>query len=444
MPTPPNADHSIDAAHGPAHHDGSSTHDESRRRFLKLGGASLGAAAAVGTAAAGALGGTGLAFADPADPSRGDLVVLVYLMGGADGLTLVPPHGEGRYYDRRPSLSVAPPGQGGGAIDLDGFFGMNPALGALHDGPFAAGHLAVIQATGFGENHPSLRSHFAAQGFSQRGSSDPAVLSGWLARYVHHAGLRSGVPAVSVSGGRLDESLGGFDQAYGVSTVDRFILDGFGGSGAERAAVRQAFTSAYGGHEAPLGRAGTATLDAVLHVENSGAAAIATANGATYPGSSLGRALADVARLARADLGLQVATISTGAWDTHDGQAGSIGGLMTNLGDSLAAFYADLGPLADEVTVIVDSEFGRTTEENGSGGTDHGKAGAMMVMGRSVRGGVYADWPTLTDSDGEPDLRVTRDYRSVLTEVLGARGNPAALDRVFPGFTAQAPLGLFT
>lgn len=425
------------------HHHG---HDESgqlsaqgadRRRFLKLGGAALGAAAT-----AGVVGGTQLAFADPTDPDRGDLIVLIYLDGGADAITLFPPHGDGIYYDRRPSLSVAPPGQTGGAIDLDGYFGMHPVLQPLHDGPWQAGDLAIVHASGFGENHPSLRSHFAAMGFSRRGSSDPTVQTGWLARYVHHAGLSSSVPAVSLNSGSLDEVLGGYEQAYGVTTVERFVLDGFAGGGAERAAVRQAFTSAYGAHDAPLGRAGATTLDAVLQVEGSNAASIATTPGSDYPNSGLGQSLADVARLARAGLGLQVATVATGAWDTHDGQAASIGGLMANLGQSLRAFHHDLGDLKNEVTVIVDSEFGRTTDENGSAGTDHGKAGAMMIMGGSVNGGFYADWPTLARTTDERDLRVTRDHRSVFAEVLGARGNPSVLDRVFPGFTPQAPLGL--
>ena len=407
-----------------------------RRRFLKAG--------AAGTVVAAGLGSTQLAFADPGQPSNGDLIVLVYLMGGADGLTLFPPHGEGRYYDRRPTLAVPPPGNPGGALDLDGFFGMHPILQPVFDGPWADGNLAVVQASGISDRHPSLRSHFAAQEFSQRGSNDPAVRTGWLARYLASNGLDTAVPAASISGGPLDLTLAGYDRAYGIGSLRRFVLDGFGGSAAENEAVRRTFESAYGATPGLLGTVGSATLDAVLEVENSGAADIEPRPGVTYPGSQLGQGLADVARFARADVGLQVATVSTGAWDTHDVQANSINGLMSNLAGSIRAFYDDLGSMADEVTLIIESEFGRTTEENGSGGTDHGAGGMMMVMGNSVVGGVYHDWPTLTDADGDADLRVTTDHRAVISEVLAARGNPVPLEQVFPGFEQRAPLGLVT
>ena len=410
-----------------------------RRRFLKLGGAAAGTAAV-----AGALGSTQLAFADPGQPTNGDLIVLVYLMGGADGLTLFPPHGEGRYYDRRPTLAVPPPGSPGGAIDLDGFFGMHPILQPLFDGPWSDGNLAIVQASGISDRHPSLRSHFAAQEFSQRGSNDPTVQTGWLARYLSSNGVETRVPAASISGGPLDLTLAGYDRAYGIGSLQRFVLDGFGGSAADDAAVRRAFTSAYGATRGLLGAVGSATLDAVFEVENSGAARIQPRVGVDYPQSQLGLGLADVSRFARANVGLQVATVSTGAWDTHDVQANSINGLMNNLAGSISAFYDDLGAMADEVTLIVESEFGRTTEENGSGGTDHGAGGMMMVMGNNVVGGMYHDWPTLTDADGDPDLRVTTDHRAVISEVLTARGNPAPLAEIFPGFRQPAPLGLVT
>jgi uncharacterized protein (DUF1501 family) len=167
------------------------------------------------------------------------------------------------------------------------------------------------------------------------------------------------------------------------------------------------------------------------------------ANGAKYPNGRFGQSLLQIARLIKADVGLEVAFADIGGWDTHVNEVGAqpaLGQLANNLSDfgqALAAFYQDLGDLMADVTVVTMSEFGRTARENGNRGTDHGHANAMFVMGGDVRGGkVYGDWPGLAEEQlyENRDLNLTTDFRDVLGEVVAKHlGNPN-LSTVFPGY----------
>ncbi|PJF30889.1 MAG: hypothetical protein CUN52_03435, partial [Phototrophicales bacterium] len=158
--------------------------------------------------------------------------------------------------------------------------------------------------------------------------------------------------------------------------------------------------------------------------------------GAQYPESEFGYGLRQIAQLIKADIGLEVACVDSGGWDTHDGQ-GSVDGEMAYLLDDfaqgLAAFYADIQDHIHRVTVVTMSEFGRTASENASAGTDHGRASVMFVMGGGATGGVYADWRGLTDDVmDEGDLAVTTDYRDILAELLIKRVKNTAIDQIFP------------
>jgi len=163
-------------------------------------------------------------------------------------------------------------------------------------------------------------------------------------------------------------------------------------------------------------------------------------NGAAYPASRFGRSLQEIAELFKADVGLEVAFLDTGGWDHHvaeGGAEGRLANLLRDLGQGMAAFHQDMGDRMDDVVFVSMSEFGRTAHENGSGGTDHGHANCMFVMGGAVKGGkVYARWPGMSEEQlyQNRDLAVTTDYRSVLSEIVSTHLGDRDLAKVFPGF----------
>jgi uncharacterized protein (DUF1501 family) len=173
-------------------------------------------------------------------------------------------------------------------------------------------------------------------------------------------------------------------------------------------------------------------------------------NGAQYGNDGFARHLREVARLIRANVGLRVAVVDDGGWDTHNAQGvpeesnAYLRGRVRTFSNALQAFYQDLGTAMSEVTLVTVSEFGRTINENSSGGTDHGRATAMFVLGRNVRGGVHGPFPEVVADGPEGDLAVLTDYRAVLAEVLAVRGDGLDVDRVFPRLGRTEPLGLVT
>jgi uncharacterized protein (DUF1501 family) len=163
-------------------------------------------------------------------------------------------------------------------------------------------------------------------------------------------------------------------------------------------------------------------------------------NGASYPRSQFAQRLLEIAQLIKAGVGLEVAFADVGGWDTHVNQGGATGQLAVrfrDFADSVAAFVADLGPRMNDVVIMTMSEFGRMARQNGSGGTDHGHAGAMFVIGAGVRGGrVHGKWPGLEPEqlhEGR-DLALTTDFRAVFSEVIGKHLGATSLDKVFPGY----------
>ncbi len=368
-----------------------------------------------------------LAFA--ATRPRGDLLVVVSLRGGADGLSLVPPIGDPGYLAARPSIGVT----GQQALRLDRTFGLHPGLKPLL--PYWTDRrLAVVQAVGDADG---TRSHFEATDAMERGVDvSSGVTTGWIDRYLTVRGLRpADFPALAI-GSAPPGTLTG--PAPDLTTRDVRSL-GIKVAKARRPAIEQALGQMYEGLAGPVASAARGTLSALQSFAPFREQDYVPRGGAVYPSDGLGAALKQVAQVARAGIGLEVATVEGGGWDTHEGMGGALGGYMATqvgrLGQALAAFAADLGPLLATTTIVTVSEFGRRVAQNGSGGVDHGHGSTMLVLGGGINGArVYGRWPGLGASQLEDgDLRVTTDYRDVLGSVVQRRLGVASADRVFPG-----------
>jgi uncharacterized protein (DUF1501 family) len=365
-----------------------------------------------------------------------DILVSIFLRGGADGLSLVAPIGEpnSRYYALRPTIAI-PAAQ---ALPLDTFFGFPPAMAALLPA-YQAGRLLIVHATG--STDPS-RSHFDAQFFMEIGKpGDLNVVTGWLGRH-----LASRPPM------RVDAALRGLGFAFGLpqtlvggpSTLPipdpaNFRLSGNSGTANQRLAW---LGTAYQTERDPLRTAALNTQRTINTLSALNIGGYVPAGGAVYPGGSFGAALRSTAALIRADMGVEAVQIDLGGWDTHTFQGPVNGGMaatMTQFAQAIGAFHADMDGAAriNNVTLVVCSEFGRVAYENASQGTDHGHGNVMFVMGGAVRGGrVLTNWPGLQVGQlyQNQDLQVTIDYRDILAETVLRRLGNTNLDLVFPGF----------
>ncbi len=405
-----------------------------RRRFLGTGLA--GAAAAI-TAPAWL---PRVSYAAPAGtgPAR-DTLVVVFLRGGADGLTLCVPYGDPDLYNRRPTLAVAPPGQTDGCTNLDGFFGLAPASLPLLPA-YQAGHLAFVHATGLSD--PS-RSHFDMQKwmeFGVTGAQSIGVTTGWLGRYMQTiaptgAGLLRGVGVGSI----LPRAFAGAPASVAVPDPSAFTIAGTASTAAARRAVIEA---EYAGEPAPMGSAAGntfATMDLLGQIDFDG---YVPSNGAVYPTTNYGNGLRSAAALIKAQVDVECIQVDLNSWDLHN-SLGPINGTMATrmdeLARGLAALHSDLNDATQALsrtTVVVMSEFGRRAAQNGSGGCDHGHGGTMIVMGGHVNGGqVIRIWPGLALPNlNNGDLQITIDYRDILSEVLADRMACTSLSTVFPGW----------
>ncbi|MGO8671657.1 MAG: DUF1501 domain-containing protein [Capsulimonadaceae bacterium] len=417
----------------------------SRRQVLAAG--AMGAVGWLGRPRT-ALGAVALRGPRQEPPDR--VLVTIFLRGGADGLSLVAPYCEDRYYALRPTIGIAAPGDGRASasdrlIDLDGFYGLHPALAPLLP-LYRAGQLAFIHACGSGDE---TRSHFEAMATMERGlDREDGPASGWLARHLESAPWENRTPLRAVAlGALIPDSLRG---AVGVTALDRIddirLVDVFSGA---NGAIRAHLARMYGSDRPagdPLSAAGSEALAVLREIEDIVPAAGPPASGARYPDDELGAGLRQTSLLIKSRLGTEVAALDHVGYDTHVTQGsaqGALAGQLRSLGSSLAAFAADLGPHWARVTVVVLSEFGRRVEENSGAGTDHGHAGVMMVLGGdSIAGGrVHGRWPGLGALDGPGDLVATTDYRNVLAEVLARRIGNNDLSAVFPGLDYR-PLGV--
>ncbi len=366
------------------------------------------------------------------------VLVAIFQRGAVDGLNVVVPYGEKTYYDARPSIAIPRPGSGEGtALDLDGFFGMHPALSPILP-YFKDRSAAFVHAAG---SPDATRSHFDAQDFMESGTPGvKATEDGFLCRALEAGGKKtresSPLRAVSLTPA-LPRILAGPAGAVAMSNIAQFGIR----AGAATPAVSDSFEAMYA--EAVAGMlAGTAkeSFEAVRIIQAADPVRIGPHNGANYPRSTFGNALKQVAQLIKADVGLEVAFTDIGGWDTHAGEGGSQGQLSNRLldyGQSIAAFARDLGSRMGDVTLVTMSEFGRTVKENGNRGTDHGHANVMLLLGGGVQGGkVYGKWPGLDSSHlyEDRDLAVTTDFRDVFAELLSKRMGIANLAAVFPGY----------
>lgn len=390
------------------------------RRSLFRRGASLAAATAFGSRALGA----------PAVLAR-PVLVQVFLRGAMDGLTTVVPHGDPDLYGLRPNLAVPPPGAIGGALDLDGFFGLAPAAAPLLT-PWSDGRLAVVHASG--ANGPT-RSHFDA--FENMELADPSGVleSGWIARMLAQLAGGSGVLRGIGVGTTMPLCLRQAPKSLSIPNLAQFRFPGLIPTAGRRV---EAITATYTREAAPVGSAALDTL-AALDLGGIDFAAYVPEHGAVYPDTQLGRRMKHTAALIKGDIGVEAISIDFDGWDLHADLGpldGRMAALLDELTRSLEAFYLDLTAHVDRYVLIAISEFGRRGYENASAGLDHGHGNAMFVMGHRVNGGVYADWPGLSEDDlDNGDLQITTDYRDIVGEVLQEVLGAPNLAGIFPGYT---------
>ncbi|PYS90970.1 MAG: hypothetical protein DMF64_13690 [Acidobacteria bacterium] len=414
-----------------------------RRFFLKSSSVAL-ASIGLATAAPSFLQRTVLAQGrERITGGRRKTLIAIFQRGAVDGLNMVVPHGEKSYYEFRPTLAIAQPKKGAAGesvIDLDGFFGLHPALAGFKP-IWDAKRLAIVQAAGSPDN---TRSHFDAQDYMESGT--PGLKStddGWLNRFLQTQGAdpqASPFRAVALTQ-NLPRVLQGRAPALAISNLNDFTIR----AGQYSAAVQGSFEDIY---EQAAGDAlkgtGKETFAAINFLKRVNPAQYKPENGAQYPRTQFGNSLLQIAQLIKAGVGLEIAFTDIGGWDTHINEGNARGQLalrLTEFGQGIAALYQDLGQRMDDVVILTMSEFGRTARENGNRGTDHGHANAMFIIGGAVRGGkVHGEWPGLaTDKLYEGrDLALTTDFRDVFGEVAAKHLGAVDLKRVFPSYNASA------
>jgi len=386
-----------------------------------------------------------VAFAATPSTQR-DVLVCIFQRGAADGLNMVVPVGDDDYYKNRPTIRIPQPsGAAGAAIDLDGFFALHPSLAPFKE-LWDDGVLAAVHATGSPD--PS-HSHFDAMDFMERGTpGSKSIPTGWIGRHLGSLSTGNTSPFRAVGMGTLVQaSLRGPVAATALQSIADFHLGGKGAQATQIASFQASLSSLYADN-AWLDLQAQQTVSAINTLAAANPGAYEPQNGAKYPDTDFGSAMMQVSQLIKADLGLEVACVDLGGWDTHASQGGATGqqaDLLAELAGGLAAFHADLADRMSRIIVVTMSEFGRRLLENGSGGTDHGHGNCMFVLGGGVNGGkVYADWPGLAPAQlaSPGDLAVTTDYRTILAEIVDRRLVNSKLGEVFPGFTPPAYLGV--
>ena len=389
--------------------------------------------------------------------ARGKTLICLFQRGAADALNVIVPHGDPTYYRLRPTIGIPRPSARAAAreaaIDLDGFFGLHPALAPLRPW-WDRGMLAPVHAVG---SPSSTRSHFDAQDYMETATPDvKGTRDGWLNRYLHtseapdetgcaecHAASPFRAVALTQQTPRILE---GPAATVAMNAIEEFSIRAASGTAEERLEALYRTGSADLIHSS-----GSEMFEAMRMLRAANPRQYAPANGATYPRSQFGQRLLQIAQLIKADVGLEVAFADVGGWDTHVNQGGATGQLANRLNDfaqSIAALATDLGDRMEDVVILTMSEFGRMARENGNRGTDHGHAGALFVLGGPVKGGkVYGRWPGLEAEqlyEGR-DLALTTDFRAVFAEVASRHLGASRLDTIFPGYsTPEASwLGMF-
>lgn len=414
-----------------------------RRGFM------VGCSAAIAAMAGGRLG--YVAFGSPEQEPNQDILVVVFLRGGMDGLNAVLPiAGDDRGYYEVSRENIAIPTSGNNAaLPLNDFLGLHPAAAPFY-GLYQDKKLAIIHAAGLTSD---TRSHFDAMKYMELGTpNSKSAVNGWLTRHLLTSSNLPGqiiMPALAV-GNLQPTSLAGSTEAIGMTNPNGFSLGGhWQYEDSQRTALRQLYTGASWLHNA-----GIQTLDAIDVIEYGNPGNYTPENGAVYPNNSFGQNLRTVAQMIKLQLGMRVATVDLGGWDTHESQGDGGTGYFANqfgtLASGLAALMTDLSNSngtdhTQRLTVVVMSEFGRTFKQNASRGTDHGHGNVMFVLGGKVNGGaVHGSWPGLHTDQlyDRRDLAITTDYRRILSEILIRRLENPNLGQIFPGYTEYQPMGI--
>jgi uncharacterized protein (DUF1501 family) len=347
----------------------------------------------------------------------------------------VVPFRDRNYYHVRPQIAIPEPRRGNAesAMDLDGFFALHPALAPFKP-IYDAGHLAIVHAVGSPNN---TRSHFDAQDYMESATpGNKGASDGWLNRYLQAESKVKASPfrAVSLTA-NMPRTLLGRAPAIAMSKISDF------GVRAGQGQLAQRFEALYAdGYADLLHGTGKEAFEAVKMLHQANPQQYHEENGAQYPRTPFGQSLLQTAQLIKADLGLEVAFTDIGGWDTHAGQGAARGQLANHLQEfsqGIAALYRDLGDRMRNVVVLTMTEFGRMIRQNGSGGTDHGHASCLFVLGGPVKGGkVYGKWPGLATEqlyEGR-DLALTTDFRDVFAEVAARHMGAGNLQAIFPGY----------
>lgn len=410
-----------------------------RRYFLKSGSIAL---ASIGMSLSAPSFLERLALGNAITGGKRKTLIAIFQRGAVDGLNMVVPFGESNYYSARPSIAIPKPqaGNADAAINLDGFFGLHPAMSSFKP-LWDSKRLAIIHASGSPDN---TRSHFDAQDYMESGT--PGIKSthdGWLNRYLQNQRDPEQSPfrALAITTKKMmPRALQGSAPALAMSNLGEFTIR----AGKASAELQNGFEAMYAKKvNDPLTEMGRETFDAVNYLKQVNPAQYKPENGAVYPRGPFGNSLLQIAQLIKAGVGLEIAFTDVDGWDTHVNQGNARGQLANLLGQfsaGIAALYQDLGQRMDDVVVLTMSEFGRTVRENGNRGTDHGHANAMFVLGNSVRGGkVYGRWPGLKSDQlyEERDLALTTDFRDVFGEIATRHlGSKDA--KVFPGYSLNS------
>jgi uncharacterized protein (DUF1501 family) len=375
-----------------------------------------------------------LARAAAAAGGKRKTLVVIFQRGAADGLNVVVPFAEKRYYEMRPAIGIPAPGAPNGAIDLDGRFALHPQLQPLK-ALWDKKRLAIVEATGSPD--PS-RSHFDAQEYMESGTPGKTTGDGWLNRALPASGAQtSPVRAVAV-GTKLPRTLRGDRPAISLNDMQSLQM------GQDTAGILEGMYSSSADQR--LGSTGKDAFAAMKMIQSITQQPFNQSETQQYfQAGELGRSLQPLARLIKADVGVEAAFAEIGGWDHHGNEQAQLPNLLRQFSGALEAFSKDMGDRMEDIVIVTMSEFGRTAQENGDAGTDHGHGSLMMVLGGGVNGGkVYGRWPGLEKEQlfEARDLAVTTDFRDVLAELVTGHLGQKDLSQVFPGYAAGKPLGL--
>jgi uncharacterized protein (DUF1501 family) len=370
------------------------------------------------------------------------VLVCIFQRGAMDGLMAVTPFTDKYLEAARPRLfmSAAKGNTNASLIDLDGRFGLHPGMKAF-ESFFKEKRLAIVHGIGSPNN---TRSHFDAQDYMESGTPfNKGTSSGWLNRAVGLLG-HDATPFTAVSlTASMPRSFYGENPSVAINNLQDFAIQMKGGK-IDLNMAAKSFEELYDKTTSSLLKeTGKESFDAVKMLQKADVKNYQPGNNAQYPTSALGNSLKQIAQLIKMDVGLEVAFAESNGWDTHNNQGTDTGPFARNVADltnSIAALWTDLGQLQDDVTIMTMTEFGRTVKQNGTGGTDHGRASCNFILGNDVNGGiVHGNVQTLAVENLEDgrDLAVTTDFRAVFSEVATKHLKINNSARLFPDWKGQ-------